>query len=76
MSRILIIEDDKEISEIERDYLELDGFEADIANNGITGLEKALSGGYDLVFARPDLCPEWTASPYANGSARSWISPS
>lgn len=28
MSRILIIEDDKEISEIERDYLELDGFEA------------------------------------------------
>lgn len=49
MSRILIIEDDKEISEIERDYLELDGFEADIANNGITGLEKALSGGYDLV---------------------------
>ena len=49
MSSILIIEDDKEISEIERDYLELDGFEADIANNGITGLEKALSGGYDLV---------------------------
>ena len=49
MSRILIIEDDKEISEIERDYLELDGFEADIANNGITGLEKALSGEYDLV---------------------------
>ena len=49
MSRILILEDDKEISEIERDYLELDGFEADIANNGITGLEKALSGGYDLV---------------------------
>ena len=49
MSRILIIEDDKEISEIERDYLELDGFEADIANNGITGLEKALGGEYDLV---------------------------
>ncbi len=49
MSRILIIEDDREIAEIERDYLELDGFSADIASDGVSGLEKALSGSYDLI---------------------------
>ncbi len=49
MSRILIIEDDREIAEIERDYLLLDGFEADIAPDGLTGLEKAQTGNYDLV---------------------------
>lgn len=49
MSRILIIEDDREIAEIERDYLELDGMEADIAGDGVKGLEMALGGGYDLV---------------------------
>lgn len=48
-SRILIIEDDREIAEIERDYLELDGMEADISGDGVSGLEKALSGGYDLI---------------------------
>lgn len=49
MSKILIIEDDREIAEIERDYLELDGFAADIASDGVSGLEKALTGGYDLI---------------------------
>lgn len=49
MSRILIIEDDKEIAGIERDYLELEGMEADIAADGLGGLEAALGGSYDLV---------------------------
>lgn len=49
MNRILIIEDDREIAEIERDYLSLDGFEVDIAPDGLTGLDKALTGNYDLV---------------------------
>lgn len=49
MSRILIIEDDKEIAGIERDYLELEGMEADVAADGIGGLEAALGGSYDLV---------------------------
>ena len=49
MSKILIIEDDREIAEIERDYLELDGFASDIASDGVSGLEKALNGGYDLI---------------------------
>ena len=49
MSKILIIEDDREIAEIERDYLELDGFAADIASDGVSGLEQALAGDYDLI---------------------------
>ena len=38
MSKILIIEDDREIAEIERDYLELDGFASDIASDGVSEL--------------------------------------
>ena len=48
MSKILIIEDEEAIAELERDYLELSGFEVDIDNNGESGLEKALEGDYDL----------------------------
>lgn len=49
MSRILIIEDDHEIAEIERDYLELDGMEVETAYDGLSGLDAALSGAYDLI---------------------------
>ena len=49
MSRILIIEDDKSIAELERDYLELNGFEVTICEDGTKGLEEALGGGYDLI---------------------------
>ena len=49
MSRILIIEDDKSIAELERDYLELNGFEVTICDDGTKGLEEALGGGYDLI---------------------------
>ena len=49
MSRILIIEDDKSIAELERDYLELNGFEVTICEDGTKGLEEALVGGYDLI---------------------------
>lgn len=48
MKKILIIEDDKEIAELERDYLTINGFECDIETWGNTGLEKALTGNYDL----------------------------
>ena len=46
MKRILIIEDNKEITELERDYLEANDFEVDIAEDGVTGLEKALADEY------------------------------
>lgn len=49
MSKILIIEDEMAIAELERDYLELSGFEVDIVNNGREGADKALAGAYDLI---------------------------
>ncbi|NCB99619.1 MAG: response regulator transcription factor [Clostridia bacterium] len=49
MSKILIIEDEVSIAELEKDYLELSGFEVDMENSGDTGLEKALKNAYDLV---------------------------
>ena len=48
MSKILIVEDEEEIADLEKDYLELSGFEVEVANEGTLGLEKALSGEYDL----------------------------
>jgi len=38
MSRILIVEDEEAIAELEKDYLELSGFEVEIENNGETSL--------------------------------------
>lgn len=49
MSKILIVEDEEAIADLEKDYLELSGFEVEIENNGRGGLEKALLGEYDLI---------------------------
>ncbi|OKP81707.1 DNA-binding response regulator [Paenibacillus helianthi] len=49
MKKILIIEDDSAIASIERDYLEINQFAVEIAEDGITGVEKALSGQFQLV---------------------------
>ncbi|WHY88345.1 response regulator transcription factor [Neobacillus novalis] len=49
MKRILIIEDDKSIAELERDYLEIDGFSVEIALTGDEGLQKAINEKVDLV---------------------------
>ncbi|MFZ5643408.1 MAG: response regulator transcription factor [Bacillota bacterium] len=49
MKRILIIEDDINIAELERDYLQLNGFKADIVQDGAQGLKKALSCIYDVI---------------------------
>ena len=48
MKKILIIEDEESIAELEKDYLELSGFEVTIANDGTEGLKQALEGEYDL----------------------------
>lgn len=48
MSKILIIEDEEAIADLEKDYLELSGFEVEIQNNGDTGLQEALSKDFDL----------------------------
>lgn len=49
MSKILIIEDESAIAELEKDYLELSGFEVEVANDGEVGLKKGLEEDYDLI---------------------------
>ena len=49
MSKILIIEDEEAIADLEKDYLELSGFEVEIQNNGDVGLQEALSKEFDLI---------------------------
>lgn len=49
MSRILIIEDEISIAELEKDYLELSGFEVSIETSGDAGLETALEKNFDLI---------------------------
>ncbi len=48
MSKILIIEDEEAIAELEKDYLELSDFEVVIENDGTKGKERALNEDYDL----------------------------
>jgi len=49
MKQILIVEDEKIIAELERDYLEANGFTVDIATDGESGLKLGMSGEYDLI---------------------------
>lgn len=49
MKKILIVEDDAAIAAIERDYLEVDHFAVEIASDGIQGLNRGLSGEFDLI---------------------------
>jgi DNA-binding response OmpR family regulator len=47
--KILIIEDDKDIAALEKDFLEISGFETVIENDGVKGRELALSNGFALI---------------------------
>ena len=49
MSKVLIVEDEEAIADLEKDYLELSGFEVEIAHDGTIGLERALNEEFDLV---------------------------
>lgn len=49
MSKILIVEDEIAIAELEKDYLELSGFEVWIETNGRMGLETAMKEEFDLI---------------------------
>lgn len=49
MDKILIIEDDIDIAELEKDYLSLNGYDVTLESNGKVGLEKALKEHYNLV---------------------------
>ena len=47
--KILIVEDEASIAELEKDYLELSGFHVETEGDGEKGLKKALEGNYDLL---------------------------
>ena len=49
MSKILIVEDEESIADLEKDYLELSGFEVEIENQGDTGLVRAIKEDFDLL---------------------------
>lgn len=49
MNRILIVEDEVSIAELERDYLEISGFEVEICHDGLEGCELAINNDYNLI---------------------------
>ena len=49
MSKILIIDDDEELCELVSEYLSVEGFETEAVHDGETGLQKALSGDYEMA---------------------------
>ncbi len=49
MKKILVIEDDKSIAELERDYLEINGYECVIKEDGAEGLKEAMTGEYAVI---------------------------
>ncbi len=49
MSKILIVEDEVAIAELQRDYLEMNGFEVEVCGDGAEGADLALTHDYDLV---------------------------
>lgn len=49
MNKILIIEDETSIAELEKDYLELSGFEVEIESTGDKGQDRALNEEFDLI---------------------------
>ncbi|WP_028402810.1 response regulator transcription factor [Ectobacillus panaciterrae] len=49
MKRILIVEDEVSIAELQRDYLEINGLYVDMESSGKAGLDRVLHEGYDLI---------------------------
>lgn len=49
MKKILIIEDDANIAELERDYLQMHGYKVTIVADGLLGMQQATSGTYDVI---------------------------
>ena len=58
---ILIIEDDIDIANIERDYLMVAGYDVTVMNNGTDGIEAALNTPVDLIIFGRLCCQKWTA---------------
>ena len=52
---ILIIDNDLTIARMEKDYLELSNFKADIETDGLKVEKLAMSGEYDMLILEVDL---------------------
>ena len=70
MKRILIIEDDASIAELERDYLEIEGFDIQWVDNGQTGLRKALDEDFSLILLDVMLPPRRMRLSYPERNQR------
>ena len=55
MSKILIVEDEVAIADLEKDYLELSGFDVEVANDGLIGYQKAMEEDYNLDLMLPGM---------------------
>ena len=53
--RILIVEDDVIIANLEREILEGEGFKIEVARDGMEGLEKIKQNGYDVIISDCDM---------------------
>lgn len=62
--RILIVEDDENITRLEKDYLEANGFKISTAGDGLIGLEMARANNYNLIIL-DIMLPELTEWKYA-----------
>lgn len=49
MKKILIVEDDLDIGELQQDYLEINGYDVELQTSGKEGLKRALNKDYDLI---------------------------
>lgn len=49
MSKVLIVEDEEAIAEIEKDYLELSGFDVTICSDGTSGLATSMAEDFDIM---------------------------
>ena len=72
MSRVLIVEDELAIAELEKDYLELSSFEVEIETDGEKGLKLGLTEDFDMIIL--DICFQvWTALRSVSRSGRKKI---
>ena len=49
MSKILIVEDEEEIADLEKDYIEISGFSVDVLNDGKNAINQIIENNYDLL---------------------------
>lgn len=66
MAKILVIDDERAIRNTLKEILEFEGYGVDVAENGRVGLERALSGAYDLIFTDIKM-PEMDGMEFLSG---------